>query len=82
VWDDESLFRQTKTALEGTNDFRGTVYMSLADHPQSKDATVKIFDKAVREFAALLQAHQTESFAARYSISKLKTMGRCLCPGD
>jgi hypothetical protein len=48
--------------LEGTNDLRGTVYMSLADHPLPKDTSVKVFDQAVREFAGLLQAHQTELF--------------------
>jgi tetratricopeptide (TPR) repeat protein len=61
-WDEGSLCRQAKTALEGNNDLRGTFYLSLANHPLQKGATVKIFDRAIREFAALLQPHQTESF--------------------
>jgi len=61
-WDDQSICRQARTALEGTNDLRGTVYISLANNPLPKGATVKALERAGREFAGLLQAHQTDSF--------------------
>jgi predicted alpha/beta superfamily hydrolase len=61
-WDDESLSRQAKAALEGTHDLRGTVYISLANNPLPKGGTVKVGERAGREFCALLQSHQTESF--------------------
>jgi|ERR1051326_8091872 predicted alpha/beta superfamily hydrolase len=61
-WDDETLGHQVRTALEGTNDLRGTVYISLANNPLPKGGTVKPAERAIREFAGLLQSHQTDSF--------------------
>jgi tetratricopeptide (TPR) repeat protein len=56
------LGRQATAALEATNDLRGTVYISLANNPMPKGAAVKPAERAIREFAGLLQAHQTDSF--------------------
>jgi predicted alpha/beta superfamily hydrolase len=61
-WDDEAMCRQARIALERTNDLRGTVYISLANNPLPKGKTVKPGERAGREFAALLQAHQIDSF--------------------
>ena len=61
-WDDELLSRQAKAALEATNHLRGTVYISLANNPLEAGESVKLQERAGREFAGLLQAHQTDSF--------------------
>ena len=61
-WDDAVLFRQAKAVLEATNHFQGTVYISIANNPLPKGATIKVGERAEREFAGLLQAHQTDAF--------------------
>lgn len=61
-WDDKLLCRQAKAALDATNHVRAAVYISLANNPLAAGETVKLQETAGREFAGLLQSHQTDSF--------------------
>jgi predicted alpha/beta superfamily hydrolase len=79
-WDDETLGRQATAALAATNDLRGTVYTSLANHPLAKGETVKFFERAGREFAALLQSHQTDSFRSSMQYFEDENHGSVLLP--
>lgn len=61
-WDDQLLCRQARAALDATNHLRASVYISLANNPLDAGETVKFAERAGREFAGVLQSHQTDSF--------------------
>jgi predicted alpha/beta superfamily hydrolase len=62
-WDDQLLLRRAKSMLEKTNDFRGSVYVTLANnHPSTEDWDAELADKAVRDLAETLKTNSSDAF--------------------
>ncbi|HWW03011.1 MAG TPA: alpha/beta hydrolase-fold protein [Candidatus Acidoferrum sp.] len=61
-WDDQVVLRRTKQMLEKTNDFRGHVYVSIANNPPSKDFDPSIPKNACLDFAHLLEKNNSPVF--------------------
>ena len=63
-WDDQILLRRLKEMVQKTNDFRGPVYISVANNPPGKDFDPKIGQQACQDFADILRANNSPSFRA------------------
>jgi len=61
-WDGQLLLRQATQMLQETNDFRGPVYISVANNPPREDFDPKLGAQACRDFADLLRAHNSVLF--------------------
>src|SRR6266852_1196842 len=66
-WDDQILLRRLKDMVRKTNDFRGPIYISVANNPPGKDFDPKIGkigEQASRDFVEILKTNSSPSFRA------------------
>jgi len=61
-WDDQILLRRLKDMVQQTNDFRGSVYISVANNPPGKDFDPKLGEQASRDFLGTLKTNSSPSF--------------------
>ena len=62
-WNDQLLLRRAKSMLEKTNDFRGSVYVTLANnYPSTEDWDADLAAKAVRDLVELLKTNSSDQF--------------------
>jgi uncharacterized protein len=62
-WDDQVLLRRAKMRLEQTNDFRGSVYVTLANNnPPTADWDPEKPAQAVRDFVDTLKTNSSDKF--------------------
>ncbi len=61
-WDDQILLRRLKEMVQKSNDFRGPVYISIANNPPGKDFDPKIGEQASRDFLDILKTNSSPSF--------------------
>ncbi len=61
-WDDRILLRQAEEAFARTNAFRGAAFVSIAGVKVQRDWDDSLQQNAPRDFAALLQMHNSATF--------------------
>ena len=61
-WDDRILLRQAEEAFAKTNAFRGAAFVSIAGIHVQRDWDDSLQQNAPRDFATLLQAHNSATF--------------------
>ncbi len=61
-WDDQLLLSKARERLQKTNDFRGAIYISVANNPPSEDFDANRAKNSCMDFASLLQTNNSSVF--------------------
>jgi len=61
-WDDQLLLRKANERLQKTNDFRGAIYISVANNPPAEDFDANRAKNSCMDFASLLQKNNSPVF--------------------